>query len=128
MRLRILFALALLGLIGLACDGPTAGEITIDLVTPSSNDGAILFRVETSSSEDLGDVTAACSGCQAFSYRVSDTELYCVVTGSLTSGPLARIVVSDVGSKSAYAVAIVEISGLDHRLRSSVGYELRLAP
>ena len=127
MRLRTLLVLLLLGLMVPACDGPTAGELSIDLITPSNSDGAILFKVKTPSSKDLGDITAACSGCQAFSYRVSATELYGVVTGPLTSGPLARIAVSDVGVRSAYLLTIVEISGLDHRLRSDVGYELRLS-
>ena len=125
---RVRLALAVLvGLVGVACDGPTAGEISLELVTPSTSDGAILFEVEAPSSKELGDVTAACSGCQAFFYTVSATKLYAVVTGPLTAGPLARVAVSDVGAISAYAVTIVEISGLDHRLRSDVGYELRLS-
>jgi hypothetical protein len=127
MRLRSLMALTLLALVAPACDGPTAGEVSIDLVTPSSSDGAIQFKVRTPSSRDLGELTAVCSGCQAFSYRVSESELYGVVTGPLTSGPIARLAVSDLGVSSAYIVTILEISGLDHRLRSDVGYELRLS-
>lgn len=127
MRFRTFFALTLLGLLTLACDGPRAGEISIDLVTPNNGDGAILFKVKTPSSKDLGELTAVCSGCQAFSYKVNENELYGVVTGSLTSGPLARLAVSDVGVSSAYVVTIQEISGLDHRSRSDVGYELRLS-
>ena len=127
MRLRVLLTLTLLSFVASACDGPTAGEFSIDLVTPNNGDGAILFKVQVPSSKDLGDLTAACSGCQAFSYRVSDAELYCVVTGPLTSGPLARIAVSDVGVRSAYVVTIVEVSGLDRQPRSEVGYELRLS-
>jgi hypothetical protein len=127
MRLRALVALTLLASVAPACDGPTAGEVSIGLVTPSSSDGAILFKVRTPSSKDLGELTAACSGCQAFSYRVSESELYGVVTGPLTSGPIARLAVSDLGVSSAYVVTILEISGLDHRLRSDVGYELRLS-
>jgi hypothetical protein len=124
---RLYFLLvALAGLVGAACDGPTAGEVTVELVTPSTTDGAILFKVEAPSSKDLGEVTAACSGCQAFYYRVSETELYGVVTGPLKSGPVARIAVSDV-SVRVYAVTIVEISGIDQRPRSDVGYELRLS-
>ncbi len=127
MRFRVLLALTLLGLVAPACDGPRAGEVSIDLITPNNNDGAILFKVKTPSSKDLGELTAACSGCQAFSFRVSENELYGVITGSLTSGPLARLAVSDVGVRSAYVVTIQEISGLDHRIRSDVGYELRLS-
>lgn len=125
---KLSFALALIvGTVAAACDGPTAGEFSVDLVTPSATDGAILFRIETPSAMDVGDVTASCSGCRAFPYRISDTELYCVVTGNLTSGPLARIAVSNVGMRSVYEVAILEVSGRDRRLRSIVGYELRLS-
>ena len=127
MRLRTLVMISVLAMLVPACDGPTAGELSIDLVTPSNSDGAILFRVETPSSKDLGQVTPACSGCDAFSYKVSDSEIYVAVTGALTSGPLARIVVSDVALSGLYAVSIVEIAGRDRRLRSDVGYQLRLS-
>lgn len=127
MKLRALVVFALLGLVATACDGPSAGELSIDLVTPNSGDGAILFKVKAPSSLDLGDVTAACSGCQAFFYRLSETELYGAVTGNLTSGPLARLAVSNVGVRSTYEVTILQISGIDRRLRSDVGYELRLS-
>jgi hypothetical protein len=127
MRLKMLLVLALLGLVATACDGPTAGELSIDLVTPNGNDGAILFKLRTPTSREFGDVTATCTGCEAFAYRVTESELYCVVTGPLTSGPLARIVVSDLSPRSAYQVSILEISGIDRRLRSDVGYELNLS-
>ncbi len=127
MRFRTLLALALAALVAPACDGPTAGELSIDLVTPNSNDGAILFKLRTPSPREFGEVTATCSECQAFPYRVSDSELYYVVTGPLTSGPLIRIVVSDASMRSVYHVEILEISGLDHQLRSIVGYELHLS-
>jgi hypothetical protein len=127
MRFRGLFVLVLLALVTPACDGPTAGELSIELATPSSGDGAILFRVRTPSPREFGEVSATCPGCQAFSYRVSDSDLYCVVTGSLTSGPLARILVSDPGARAAYLVEILEVSGLDRRIRPPAGYELRLS-
>lgn len=125
-RLRLMLVL-LVGLAASACDGPTAGEISIHLVTPNTGDGAILFKIEAPSSKYLDDITAACSGCRAFTYRTDDSELFCVVTGSLTSGPLARIAVSDVGVGSVYAITIMEIAGVDYRLRSTVGYELRVS-
>jgi hypothetical protein len=119
-------AIFLIGLMGVACDGPTAGELSVELVTPSTTDGAILFKIKTPAAMDVGEATASCAQCQAFSYRISDTELYCVVTGDLSSGPLARIAVSNVGIRGAYELTILEVSGRDRRLRSNVGYELRL--
>lgn len=127
MKLRILLALAAVAALGLACDGPTAGELSVELVTPNSGDGAILFKLEAPASQDFGPVTAACSGCQAFIYRVSEAEVYCVVTGPLTPGPLARITVADVGMRGAFSATILQVAGLDRQLRSDVDYQLRLS-
>ena len=127
MKQFTMFMLALLVFLGSACDGPTAGELSIDLVTPSSADGAILFKIRTPSPRELGEVTAVCSGCDAFTYRATASELFCAVTGPLQAGPLVRIAVSDVGMRSVYSVEILEIAGRDHRLRSDVGYELLLS-
>ncbi len=127
MRFLTFAAIVLLAVAVPACDGPTAGELSIDLVTPNNSDGAILFKLRTPASRELGEVTAACSGCQVFPYKISESELYCVVTGALSSGPLVRIAVSDVGVRSAYQVTIEQVSGVDRRIRSTVGYELRLS-
>jgi hypothetical protein len=127
MRYLTLAAIVLVLLAAPACDGPTAGELSIDLVTPNSDDGAILFKIRTPYPREFGELTPACSGCQAFAHRVNESELYCVVTGQLESGPLVRIVVSDLSPMSVYEVAILEIAGADRNLRSNVGYELRVA-
>lgn len=126
--MKRLFAVALCSLVlaGTSCDEPNAGELLVELATPNASDGAIAFRVESSYAVDVTGVTAACTGCQAFMHRVSDSDFYCVVTGPLTSGPLVRLAVSNVVLRSAYKVTIEEIAGLDHRLRSPTGYELRL--
>ncbi len=127
MKFLQLLVVVMFGLVAASCDGPTAGEFAIDLVTPSSNDGAILFKVEALASEDLGGVTATCSGCQAYTYKVSETELFCAVTGPLSPGPLVRMAVSHVGVTSAYSVEILEVTGTDRQPRSTEGYELRLS-
>ena len=127
MRYLTLVVFVLLALAMPACDGPSAGEISIDLVTPNTSDGAILFKLLTPSSGEFGDVVAACPGCRVFSHRITESEVYCVVTGSLTSGPLVRVVVSNVGARGIYEMTILEVSGVDRRLRSDVGYDLKLA-
>jgi len=127
MRFPALIGLLLLAVGLTSCDGPTAGELSVELVTPSSNDAAILFKIAAQTSEDIAEVSAACGGCEVYTYRVSDDEIYCVVTGDLASGPLARIGVSHVGLGSAYTVEIIDVSGPDLRSRSTVGYELRLS-
>lgn len=125
MRISVLL-LAFLAFWANACDGPTAGEISVELVTPNVGDGAIFFKIETPSSNSLGDVTAACPECRAFVYQTNDAEVYCVITGPLTSGPLVRLSVADVSFRTAYAVTVVAVAGSDHELRSSEEYDLRL--
>ena len=127
MRTRVFLALSLLVVALTACEGPTAGELSVELITPSTNDGAILFKLRTPSPREFGSISATCTDCQAFAYQVSASEIYCVVTGELSSGPLARIVVSDVNPRSVYEARVLEVSGVDRRLRSNVGYELRLS-
>lgn len=127
MRTHVFLVLSLLVMPLLACDGPTAGELSVELITPSTNDGAILFKLRTPSPREFGDVTATCPDCQAFAYRINASEIYCVVTGQLSSGPLARVMVSDVSPRSVYEVTVLEVSGANRRLRSNVGYELRLS-
>ncbi len=127
MKFRKTLALVSIGMLALACDGPTAGELTVDLVTPSSTDGAIFFKVEAAASKTVTSIAAACSDCGILTHTVSDSELYGVVTGQLGPGPLVTLTVSDVGSPDAYTLTILEIAGRDRRLRSSTGYELNFA-
>ncbi len=127
MKKRGLGVLLLLGSLNLSCDaGPKAGEILVNLVTPSNSDGAILFRVEAAEPHAITGVSAACAACQVFSHNISDTELGGVVTGAPASGPFVRIAVSDAQARQAYTVTVVQVAGRDHRLRSPIGYELEL--
>lgn len=126
MKPRTMPILAIVALIGLACDGPTEGELTLELVTPSNTDGAILFRVDVAESKSVTGITAVCSGCQVLSYSPSDAEFYGVVTGSLGAGSVARLSVSDINTPDAYTISILEIAGRDRRIRSDVGYGLSI--
>ncbi len=126
MKLRVLGAIAIMGIVGQSCDGggPKDGELLVNLVTPNSNDAAILLRVDGSGSKTIVGATAACAGCQIFAISSSETRLDAVVTGALASGPLLRISVSDVGSKGSYSLTITQVAGADHRLRGLVGYKV----
>jgi uncharacterized protein (DUF2141 family) len=108
------------------CSGPTAGDLTVSLVTPNSDDGAIVVRVTASQSKEITSAAVACTGCRIFAEQPSATELRAVVTGDLTAGPLVRIAVSDAGAPTAYTVRIVQVASRSYQLRSPSGYSLSI--
>jgi uncharacterized protein (DUF2141 family) len=126
--LRGAVALAVLALpVALAtCSVPTAGDLTVSLVTPNSDDGAIVVRVTASQSKEITSAAVACTGCRIFAEQPSATELRAVVTGNLAAGPLVRISVSDTGAPTAYAVQIVQVASRTYRLRPTSGYSLSI--
>ena len=48
------------------------------------------------------------------------------MTGPLGSGPLLRVMVSDVETPRVYTAQIVQVSSMGYELRSTVGYRLTL--
>ncbi len=123
MRYRVAVVALALGA-AVACDsGPQAGEITLDLVTPNQNDGAIQFTVMSGANEILAAVAAACAGCQVYSQTVSETEIRGVVVGTIGAGALLRVTVSDVKAKM-YEGAVVAVAASDYSLRAASAYSL----
>lgn len=123
-RLALLAGLALgLG----SCSGPVAGELTISLATPNSDDGAILVRVTASASKEITSAAVACTGCRIFMEQPSATELRAVVTGDLVAGPLVRVSVTDTKSPDAYTVQIQQVASRTFQVRPTSGYSLTIA-
>ena len=105
--------------------GPTAGEITLTLTSPGSDDGAILFRVS-------GRVT----GVRAVSpYTVASAPIAglpdltrVVVTGPITSGPIVILEVPDIRIKTSYTAQVEQVaSRTTFALLSAVAYGIRVA-
>ncbi len=109
-----------------SCSGPVAGELTISLVTPNSDDGAILVTVTASESKEVTSAAVACSGCQIFKEQPSATELRAVVTGNLVAGPLVRVGVTDTKSPKSYTVLIQQVASRTYQVRSTGGYSLTI--
>ncbi|GBD32820.1 MAG: hypothetical protein KatS3mg081_2793 [Gemmatimonadales bacterium] len=107
-----------------SCDGPEVGELTVDLVTPNSDDGAAVLSVSSASSKELLGIAAACDGCRIFFEQVSQSEIRAIVTGPLAPGPLVRVTVSDVGSRSAYSAQLEQVASRSFQLRPLSGYAL----
>ena len=123
-RVAGLGLLAVLALLSGSCSGPVAGELTISLVTPNSDDGAIVVRVTASESKEITSAMVACGGCRIFMEQPSATELRAVVTGDLAAGPLVRVSVTDTKQPSSYTAQITAVAGRTFQVRSASGYSL----
>ncbi len=108
--------------------GPTAGELLVSLSTSQADTRAIQFTAAGSADRMIEDVTPACSGCQVYTTRVSDTESRGVITGPIQSGPLLRLLVSDRDASDAYSVQIIEVANQQFILLGSGGFQLEVSP
>ena len=125
--MRPRFLAVLLGLVVAACSsGPEPGELTFELTTPNSDDGAIQFRLTATLPNTLTGVSAGCAGCTVFSEATSETEILGVVTGQIRAGRLVRVSVSDVQTPEAYRASVVAVASRDFGLRSAPRYRLSL--
>lgn len=122
MSLTLLAGLGLM--LGSCSGGPVAGDLTVSLVTPNSDDGAVLLKVTASESKEVTGASVACSGCQIFLEKPSATELRAVITGTVVAGPLLRVSVSDTKSPASYTVQIQQVASRTYQVRSTGGYSL----
>ncbi len=119
--------LALVLLVACTKDGPAAGELAVDLITPNNDDGAIQFTVTAITPVTLTGVSSACTGCKLFVVKVSDTQYKGVLTGNLVTGILFRVGVSDTKKPSSYSLTITAVSNRTFATRNSLtGYVVTL--
>jgi len=124
-RLGTTVLLTLAALASWSCEsGPVAGELTVSLVTPNSDDGAILVRVIASAPMEVTNAVVACGNCRLFKEQPSPTELRAVVTGDLVAGPLLRVSVTDTKTPSSYTVQIQQVASRTFQVRATTGYSL----
>ena len=105
---------------------PVAGEFTINLATPNTDDGAILVKVTGTGAETVVRVSAACSACKIFSGAVGSGEIRAVITGNISAGAVARVSVSDTNNKASYSVQILDVASRTYVKRAVGGYSLTL--
>lgn len=127
-RRRVVLVGGILGLVaGLACsdnNGPTAGVLTLSLQSPNSGqDGAISFVV-------IGPAVptglTAAAGLRVFTDSLGTTT-HVVVTGTLSTGPIATLSVPDVNQVAQYNVVVQQAAATNYQLRALVGYALAVA-
>src|SRR5438046_2933400 len=125
---RWLVAVGSLALLAGSCkdSGPVAGDLSVVLATPNSDDGAIQFTATGASPATITGVTGACTGCKLFFVKVSDTQYKGVLTGTVAAGTLFRVSVSDTKVPGSYAVTVNAASSRTFVVRSNTGYSLTL--
>jgi len=129
MRLRIDSACLLAGLLGslVACGGDGTGPepadpgpLTLRLTTPNSGDGAVLFEV---SGGQIDSVVAAGYRLRAVGSGTGVRRV--VVSGNVSSGPLASIWVPDVKLVSNYAAVVRDVAARNtYALRDLTGFRI----
>jgi hypothetical protein len=131
MRFRqLLIGLAL----GVACDNtpdpvqppePPTGQLTVSLITPHSDDGALVFELRGT---PVPDLVVADSAYWLYAEQVDSTTLRAVLAGDL-AGALVTFEASDVNSPPSYTATVIEVADRLNRVRATVqGYALEIAP
>ncbi len=109
------------------CDsGPQAGDLTVQLVSPVEDLGALSFSITATEPTMIDTVTAACAGCTVFTTRISGSEMRGVVTGDIGPGAVLRVSVSDTKVPEAYVGQVLEASAPDYELVAITGMELTI--
>lgn len=121
--------LVLLGA-GLACGGggstgPKAGTATVSLVTPNTDDGAVLL---TLTGPGLANAQSASSAYHVYWRAVSAGEVRAIVVGDLTAGAVLTVSIDDVSKVGQYSGTVAEAASRSDVVRgSTTGYGVTVA-
>ena len=104
---------------------PTLGVVTLSLVTPNADDGAMALVLTGPGITSI----ASGSGAYAVYWRVvSPTEARVIVVGDLSNGVLATAQIAEANRLSGYHVEILEVATRSDAVRpSTAGYAITLA-
>lgn len=126
--IRIGFSLAILGAsigCGGGSTGPKTGTATVSLITPNTDDGAVLI---TLTGPGLANLQSGNSVYHVYSRVVSSGEVRALVVGDLTAGPLVTVTVDDVGKIAQYLGTVTDASARSDDTRPSLaGYGVTFA-
>ncbi len=105
---------------------PVAGILTISLVTPHADDGAILLEI--TGPAPAAQLTSAAQGAVVHA-RANGNTSRVAVFGALGSGALLRFSVPDVNAAPLFSAQVLEASDRGSALRAAVtAYQLTIAP
>ena len=103
--------------------GPVSGTLQVDLTTPFTDDGALLFTV---SGGRLDSVEAG--GYSLYSSRADASTLEVIVTGNLSSGMIARVHIPDGRLAAQYSVNVIQAAArVSYAQRDPAVYHLMLS-
>jgi hypothetical protein len=125
-RVRLLLLAGLSTLVACSHDtnGPMAGTLTVNLASPNSDDGAVLFTVSGGPIDSV-----ASPGHQIYSARLDSRTLRLIVTGDIGSGIIATIYVSDMRLASSYSATVNQVAAREsYAQRDVASYLLTLSP
>jgi hypothetical protein len=98
--------------------------VTVNFVTPRTDDGAILFELKGPS---LHGITPANTSLQVYIDSSSST-IRVATFGTLNSGAVVTFTIADTTTLSSYSATLVDVANRQNQLRAPLtGYELRLA-
>ena len=104
--------------------GPTAGTLTVNLASPNSDDGAVLFTISGGPIDSV-----ASSGHQIYSARLDANTLRLIVTGDVASGTLATLYLADMRLASSYSVTLNQVAArASYAQHDPASYTLTLSP
>ena len=117
--------LALAAACGDAATGVKAGNVTVSLVTPNADDGAVLVAVFGPAP---AAIQAASAAYRVYSFTASPNEVRVLVAGDLSAGALLTLSVDDPGRIAEYHGTVVEVASRTDEIRPSLlEYELTFA-
>ena len=85
--------------------GPSAGTLTVNLASPNSDDGAVLFTISGGPIDSV-----ASPGHQIYSARLDASTLRLIVTGDVASGTIATIYLADMRLASSYSATVNQVA------------------
>jgi len=100
---------------------PTAGTLKVNLVSPATDDGAVLVTVFGGPVDSVGYTV--------YSARGSADTVKLIVTGTLPSGAIARIHIPDGRQASRYGARLVQVAARStYSQRDTASYGISLLP
>lgn len=104
--------------------GPTAGTFDVRLATPNGDDGAVLFTISGGPIEAVEPLDY-----RVYSARVDANTHRVIVTGDITSGPVARIRIADDRQLPRYSASVNQVAArATYVQRDPTSYVLTFAP
>lgn len=126
-----LAAFAALIVFGVNCGGggtenndPTPGDLTIELTTPNTDDGAIRLIIVSPVAPTA--ISSASAGVEVFTSGPLSTSTTVIVTGDVGAGALINITVPDTRDDEDYSATVVQVASATYAIRANTGYALEV--